>query len=197
MLLWLIGSAGVWAGVWFHVSTSRHYCADSGSKCISIGQTRAPNSVIFSRWQRPFCDDLPSLFYSGRKQRRVVHLFTVYGWFIQERSNLSLWMGRAQEMTRLVIGWMLVHSNLSNKSENAGGNIGGGSNYCGGQNHLFLKVRGTCVPCPPWLLRPWLQQLLQINISYFIQIQFILFTYKLFQIKLAYRRVLNHIFFTD
>ncbi len=39
---------------------------------------------------------------------------------------------------------MIVHSNLSNKSKNAGGNIGGGEQKRGGQNHLFLKVRGTC-----------------------------------------------------
>ncbi len=51
------------------------YCADLGSKQISTAQTRAPNGVIFSRWQRPYWDDLPSLFYSGRKRRRVVHLF--------------------------------------------------------------------------------------------------------------------------
>ncbi len=51
---------------------------------------------------------------------------------------------RAQEMTRFVIAWMLVHSNLSNKSENAGGNIGGGSKKSGGHNYLFLIVRRTC-----------------------------------------------------
>ncbi len=28
--LWLIGSVGVWAGVWFRGSTSWHYCTDSG-----------------------------------------------------------------------------------------------------------------------------------------------------------------------
>ncbi len=49
---------------------------------------------------------------------------------------------RAQDMTRL-IGWMLVHSNLSKKSEKADGNFGGGAKKCGGQNHQFLKVRGT------------------------------------------------------
>ncbi len=54
---------------------------------------------------------------------------------------------RAQDMTRLVIGWMLVHSNLSNKSEKADGNFGGGPKKCGGQNHQFLKVRGTPPSC--------------------------------------------------
>ncbi len=51
------------------------YCADSGSKQISTVQTRAPNDVIYSRWQQPYRDAFASLFYSGRKQRRVVHLF--------------------------------------------------------------------------------------------------------------------------
>ncbi len=48
---------------------------DSGSKWISTVQTRAPNDVIYSRWQRPYWDAFTSLFYSGRKQRCVVHLF--------------------------------------------------------------------------------------------------------------------------
>ncbi len=73
MSLWLIVSAGVWAGVWFRGSTSRLYCADSGSKRISTAQTRAPNDVIFARWQRPYWE--ASLFYSGRKRSCVVHLF--------------------------------------------------------------------------------------------------------------------------
>ncbi len=61
------------------------YCADSGSKRISTAQTWAPNDVLFSRWQRPYWDPLPSLFYSGRKQRGVVHLFlTVYGIHIRQ-----------------------------------------------------------------------------------------------------------------
>ncbi len=51
------------------------YCADSGSKQIYTVQTLAPNVFIFSRWQRPCWDVFASLFYSGRKQRRVVHLF--------------------------------------------------------------------------------------------------------------------------
>ncbi len=46
-----------------------------GSKRISTAQTRAPNDVIFARWQRPYWDALASLFNSGRKRRRVVHLF--------------------------------------------------------------------------------------------------------------------------
>ncbi len=40
---------------------------------------------------------------------------------------------------------MLFHSNLSNKLEKADGHFGGGAKKCGGQNHQFLKVRGTCV----------------------------------------------------
>ncbi len=177
MSLWLIGSAGVWAGVWFHVSTSRHYCADSGSKLSLLGRLGL-QMMSFSQDGNGH-SEMICLYFStveGSGDASSI-FFTVYGWFIQERSTWkSLWMGRAQEMTRLVTGWMLVHSNLSNKSYNVGGNIGGGSKTCGGQNHLFLKVRRTCVPRPPWLLRPWLQQLLQINISsycsYFIQIQF-------------------------
>ncbi len=51
------------------------YCADSGSKQISTAQTRAPNDVIYSRWQQPYWDLFASLFYSGRKRRCVVHLF--------------------------------------------------------------------------------------------------------------------------
>ncbi len=43
----------------------------------------------------------------------------------------------------------MFHSNLSNKSEKAVGNFGGGAKKCGGENHQFLKVRGTCVPPPP------------------------------------------------
>ncbi len=62
--LWLIGSAGVWAGDWFRGFTSRHYCADSASKQISNVQTRAPKDVIYSRWQEPYWDVFASLFYS-------------------------------------------------------------------------------------------------------------------------------------
>ncbi len=51
--------------------------------------------------------------------------------------------GGRQEITRLVIGWMLVHSNLNNKSEKVGGIIGGGAKKCGGQNHLIRKVVAT------------------------------------------------------
>ncbi len=51
------------------------YCADSGSKRISDTQTLAPNDIIYSRWQQPNWDAFTSLFYSGRKRRRIVHLF--------------------------------------------------------------------------------------------------------------------------
>ncbi len=71
------------------------YCANSGYKQISTAQTLAtnesllrrlrlqtnlycadwaPNDVIYSRWQRPYWDLFASLFYSRRKQRRIVHL---------------------------------------------------------------------------------------------------------------------------
>ncbi len=55
------------------------YCADSGSKRISTAQTRAPNDITYSRWQQSHGDVFASLFYSGRKRRRVVRFFTVYG----------------------------------------------------------------------------------------------------------------------
>ncbi len=104
MSLWLIGSAGVWAGVWFHGSTSRHYCADSGSKRISTAQTLTPNYVIYSRWQRLYCDDLPSLFYSGRKQRRVVQLFYSL-WF-----NLDSFFLFISQVTVLCTGAPSIYS---------------------------------------------------------------------------------------
>ncbi len=47
------------------------YCTDSGSKWISTG-----SDVIYSRWQRPYGDRLASLFYSGKKRRNVVCLFS-------------------------------------------------------------------------------------------------------------------------
>ncbi len=86
MSLWLIGSAGVWAGVWFHGSTSRHYCADSGStsrhywlrlqtnlyfqtnlycadsgsKRISTAQTQAPPHDTTAQTQAPNKSLLPN-----------------------------------------------------------------------------------------------------------------------------------------
>ncbi len=44
---WVCGR--FWAGVWFRGSTSRHYCADSGSKLISTVQTLAPNKSLLRR----------------------------------------------------------------------------------------------------------------------------------------------------
>ncbi len=84
MSLRLIGSEGVWAGVWYCGSTLWIYCADSGSKRISAAQTLAPNYVIYSQWQRPYWDVLPSLFHSGRKRRCIVHLF--YSCCVRNRS---------------------------------------------------------------------------------------------------------------
>ncbi len=100
--LWLIRSAGVWAGVWFHGSTSRHYCADSGSKHISTVQTIAPNDVIISRWQRPYWDPLASLFYSEIKWRRVVHLFFCPSFFS------SLHYTKMPKSTSAINIWKLI-----------------------------------------------------------------------------------------
>ncbi len=112
MSLWLIGSVGVWAGVWFHGSTSQHYCADSGSKRISTVQTRAPNYLIYSRWQQPYWDVFASLFYSGRYFRRfyrpVVHLFYSL-WFrrsFKEKCPLS---GTKTQVKYVNPGTILLH----------------------------------------------------------------------------------------
>ncbi len=73
--LWMIGSAGVWAGVWARLHLTTLLRRLWLQKQISTAQTLASNYVIYSRWQRLCWDALASLFYSVRKWRCVVHLF--------------------------------------------------------------------------------------------------------------------------
>ncbi len=57
------------------------------SRESSIGnstvQTRAPNDLIYSKWQQPYRNAFASLFYSGKKRRSFwiffPSFFTVYG----------------------------------------------------------------------------------------------------------------------
>ncbi len=64
MVDWVCRSLGGSLIPRLHLTTLLHrlwlqtnlYCADSGSKQISTAQTRAPNDVIYSRWQRPYWD---------------------------------------------------------------------------------------------------------------------------------------------
>ncbi len=86
----------------------------------------------------------PLLFFWGAFYTRLPKSKEVNEWNRESNGRFKARGRRAQEMTHLVIGWMLVHSNLSNKSENAGGNIGGGSKKSGGQSYLFLKCGDVC-----------------------------------------------------
>ncbi len=69
---WVCGSLGGSLIQRLHLTTllcrlglqTNLYSADSGSKWRN-----------FLKLERPYWDDLPSLFYSGRKRRRFVHLF--------------------------------------------------------------------------------------------------------------------------
>ncbi len=76
--------------------------------CVCLGEKRL-RPLLFSRVH----------FTSDAKEQRSE-------WMNDESNRRFKSYGRrAQEMTHLVIGWMLVHSNLSIKSEKVGGNIGG------------------------------------------------------------------------
>ncbi len=94
----------------------------------------------------------PLLFFWGAFYPRPPKSKEVNAWNRKSNARFEAHGRRAQEMTRLVIGWMFVHSDLYQRTWVE--ILAVGQKKCGGQNHLFLTVWGTYPLRPLRLLRP-------------------------------------------